>query len=71
MKSLRFAKAAVVASVADVGQHPSPDKLHVDFVKAFDLVDQSVLLSKFIEYDFPPHVTAWSLSFKKMDPICY
>ena len=35
----------------------------LDFLKAFDLVDSNVLMSKFLHYDFPPHVSAWSLSF--------
>ncbi len=37
--------------------------MFVDFAKAFDLIDHNVLMRKLIEYDFPPHVTAWSLSF--------
>ena len=37
--------------------------LFVDFAKAFDLIDHNVLLQKFIKYDFPPHISAWSLSF--------
>lgn len=37
--------------------------LFVDFMKAFDLVDNNVLLCKFLNYDFPLPVTAWSLSF--------
>src|SRR5208282_4514202 len=37
--------------------------LFVDFSKAFDLIDHSVLLQKFIDYQFPPHLTVWSLSF--------
>jgi hypothetical protein len=37
--------------------------LLVDFSKAFDLVDHNVLLQKFINYNFPSHITAWSLSF--------
>jgi hypothetical protein len=45
----------------------SPDTiiriLFVDFAKAFDLVNHNVLLRKFQAYDFPPHITAWSMSF--------
>ena len=37
--------------------------LFVDFTKAFDLIDHNVLLNKFIDYDFPPHISVWSLSF--------
>ena len=37
--------------------------LFVDFAKAFDLVDHNVLMQKMIDYDFPPQVTSWSLSF--------
>ena len=39
--------------------------LFIDFCKAFDLVDHNVLLRKFVAYDFPPHVIAWSMSFCK------
>jgi len=37
--------------------------LFIDFTKAFDLIDHNVLMNKFIEYEFPPHVTSWLLSF--------
>jgi hypothetical protein len=37
--------------------------LFIDFSKAFDLVDHNVLLRKFVAYDFPPHIIAWSMSF--------
>ena len=37
--------------------------LFVDFAKAFDLVNHNVLLRKFQAYNFPPHITAWSMSF--------
>ena len=37
--------------------------LFVDFAKAFDLIDHNILMKKFDDYNFPPNVTAWSLSF--------
>jgi len=37
--------------------------LFVDFSKAFDLIDHNILLQKFIKYEFPPHISVWSLSF--------
>ena len=37
--------------------------LFVDFAKAFDLIDHNVLLRKFIDCNFPLHVTVWSMSF--------
>jgi hypothetical protein len=37
--------------------------LFVDFSKAFDLIDHGTLYKKFIECQFPPHLSAWSLSF--------
>lgn len=37
--------------------------LFIDFAKAFDRIDHNVLLQKFIDYHFPPHVTVWSMSF--------
>ena len=37
--------------------------LFVDFRKAFELIDHSVLHTKLKEYNFPPHLTLWLLSF--------
>jgi hypothetical protein len=37
--------------------------LFVDFSKAFDVIDHNVLYRKFLDYNFPPHLAAWSLSF--------
>jgi hypothetical protein len=37
--------------------------LFIDFSKAFDVLDHNVLLQKFMDYDFPPHIIAWSMSF--------
>ena len=37
--------------------------LFIDFSKAFDVIDHNVLLKKFADYNFPPHVVLWSLSF--------
>ena len=37
--------------------------LFVDFSKAFDPIDHGILYKKFIECHFPPHLSAWSLSF--------
>ena len=37
--------------------------LFIDFAKAFDVVDHNVLLRKFLAYEFPPHIIAWSMSF--------
>lgn len=37
--------------------------LFVDFSKAFDLIDHNILLEKFIRYQFPLHITCWSLDF--------
>jgi len=37
----------------------------VDFTKAFDLIDHSVLYKKFVDCEFPTWLTAWSLSFLK------
>jgi hypothetical protein len=37
--------------------------LVVDFKKAFDLIDHKVLMDKFHCYNFPDHITVWSLEF--------
>ena len=37
--------------------------LFIDFSKAFDLVDHNKLMHKMIQNNFPPHITAWSISF--------
>jgi gmma-aminobutyric acid receptor subunit gamma/cGMP-dependent protein kinase 2 len=37
--------------------------LFIDFSKAFDKIDHNILLQKFMDYNFPPHISAWSLSF--------
>ena len=37
--------------------------LFIDFSKAFDLIDHNILMKKFEDYNFPPHVSVWSLSF--------
>jgi hypothetical protein len=37
--------------------------LFVDFAKAFNFVKHNVLLREFIQYDFSPHITAWSMCF--------
>jgi hypothetical protein len=37
--------------------------LFADFSKEFDVLDHNVLLQKFLDYDFPPHIIAWSVSF--------
>jgi hypothetical protein len=37
--------------------------LFVDFRKAFDLINHNVLMDKFCSYNFPDHVTVWSLDF--------
>ena len=37
--------------------------LFVDFAKAFDLIDHNILMRKFIDNDFPLHLSCWSLSF--------
>ena len=37
--------------------------LFVDFSKAFDKIDHNILFQKFVDFDFPPHIAAWSLSF--------
>ena len=37
--------------------------LFIDFSKAFDIIDHTVLCKKLIDGKFPPHIVAWSLSF--------
>ena len=37
--------------------------LFIDFTKAFDLIDHNVLLQKLLDYNFPQHITVWSMSF--------
>jgi len=37
--------------------------LFLDFSKAFDLMKYNVLLQTFLDYNFPPHITVWSLAF--------
>ena len=37
--------------------------LFVDFRKAFEMIDHTVLYRKFNEYNFPPHISLWMLSF--------
>jgi len=37
--------------------------LFVDFSKAFDIIDHNILLQKFVNYNFPQHISVWSLSF--------
>ena len=37
--------------------------LFVDFSKAFELIDHSVLHNKLNDCQFPPHLSAWTLSF--------
>ena len=37
--------------------------LFIDFSKAFDLVDSNVLLDKFVNCNFPSHVSTWFLAF--------
>ena len=37
--------------------------LFIDFSKAFDLIDHNKLKHKMIQNNFPPHITAWSISF--------
>ena len=37
--------------------------LFVDFRKAFEMIDHTVLCRKFDEYNFPPHLSLWMLSF--------
>jgi len=37
--------------------------LFLDFSKAFDFINHNVLLQKFLDYKFPPHITIWSLVF--------
>jgi len=37
--------------------------LFVDFSKAFDVTDHTVLLNKSISYNIPEHIIVWSLDF--------
>ena len=37
--------------------------LFIDFTKAFDLINHNILHKKLVDYKFPPHLVAWSLSF--------
>ena len=37
--------------------------LFIDFSKAFDLINHNILLQKLRQHKFPPHLTAWLLSF--------
>ena len=37
--------------------------LFIDFTKAFDLIDHNILLKKFLDYEFSPHITVWSIDF--------
>ena len=37
--------------------------LFIDFSKAFDLINHNVLFRKLLDYEFPPHLCAWTLSF--------
>ena len=37
--------------------------LFIDFVKAFELIDHNVLLSKMHSMNIPPHLSTWFLSF--------
>ena len=38
-------------------------KLHLDFRKAFDLIDHHVLAQKLSSYDFPESIMCWILDF--------
>jgi len=37
--------------------------LFLDFSKAFDFINHNVVLQKFLDYNFPPHINVWSLAF--------
>jgi len=39
----------------------------LDFSKAFDFINHNVLLQKFLDYNFPLHITVWSLLFYKIE----
>ena len=37
--------------------------LFMDLSEAFHFINHNVLLQKFLDYKFPPHITIWSLVF--------
>jgi len=37
--------------------------LFVDYTKAFDLIDHNILAKKLADYQFPPHLALWTISF--------
>lgn len=45
------------------GNGASARILLFDFKKAFDLVDHSILMQKFISYDIPKSIINWILDF--------